>query len=161
MFTHILCPIDGSEASQEALDVAAKLAANQAARLTLCSVVDVVKAASMAFGQPSASAACLSALAEEAKTALAEGSERTASIALAKTVRLDGSPADTLVKFATLNGCDLIVIGSHGRGGLPRAFLGSVAEDVMRRAGIPVMIVRWNSKAAKTETGAALQPAVQ
>lgn len=53
-----------------------------------------------------------------------------------------GSPADEIVKAAEEWPADLIIIGSHGRGGLQRALLGSVAEAVMRHAPCPVLVVR-------------------
>jgi nucleotide-binding universal stress UspA family protein len=53
-----------------------------------------------------------------------------------------GSPGPEIVKAATQWPADLIVIGSHGRRGLTRAVLGSVAEAVMRHAPCPVLVVR-------------------
>lgn len=53
-----------------------------------------------------------------------------------------GSPADEIVKAATQWPADLIVIGSHGRGGLERVLLGIVAEAVTRHAPCPVLVVR-------------------
>jgi nucleotide-binding universal stress UspA family protein len=53
-----------------------------------------------------------------------------------------GSPAEEIVKAAMNWPADLIVIGSHGRTGARRAFLGSVAEAVMRQAPCPVLVVR-------------------
>lgn len=53
-----------------------------------------------------------------------------------------GAPADVIVKVAHEWSADLIVLGSHGRGGLARMMLGSVAESVARHAPSPVLIVR-------------------
>ncbi len=58
-----------------------------------------------------------------------------------ETERLMGRPAHTIVEYATENGIDGIVMGSHGRTGLDRIVLGSVAEAVTRRATVPVTIV--------------------
>lgn len=55
---------------------------------------------------------------------------------------LTGNPATEIVKVAQKWSADVIVIGSHGRGGVPRALLGSVAEDVMRHAPCPVLVIR-------------------
>jgi nucleotide-binding universal stress UspA family protein len=49
---------------------------------------------------------------------------------------------DEILALAAEEGCDLIVIGTHGRGGLSRFFLGSVADRVVRLATCPVMTVR-------------------
>jgi nucleotide-binding universal stress UspA family protein len=49
---------------------------------------------------------------------------------------------DEILRLATDEPCDLIVIGTHGRGGLSRFFLGSVADRIVRLAPCPVMTVR-------------------
>jgi nucleotide-binding universal stress UspA family protein len=53
-----------------------------------------------------------------------------------------GDAASEIAKAAEDWPADLIVIGSHGRGGIRRALLGSVAEGVMRQASCPVLVVR-------------------
>jgi len=58
------------------------------------------------------------------------------------TVTEVGKPAREILDYAADNGIDQIVMGSHGRSGLDRTFLGSVAETVTRRAQIPVTIIR-------------------
>ena len=55
---------------------------------------------------------------------------------------LVGSPVNELVDYANKNAIDLIVMGTHGRTGLSRLLMGSVAEGVMRRSGCPVLTVR-------------------
>jgi nucleotide-binding universal stress UspA family protein len=55
---------------------------------------------------------------------------------------LDGHPAEELDKYAGDHDIDLIVIGSHGRKGLDRLLIGSVADKVVRGAKVPVLIVR-------------------
>jgi nucleotide-binding universal stress UspA family protein len=55
---------------------------------------------------------------------------------------LDGDPANTICEFAKDNAADLIVMGSHGRTGLGRLLMGSVAELVVRRASSPVLTVK-------------------
>ena len=54
----------------------------------------------------------------------------------------DGLPAEAIVRVAEAEGADLIAVGTHGRGGLQRLFMGSVAEAVMREAKMPVLTVR-------------------
>lgn len=58
-----------------------------------------------------------------------------------KTVVADGLPATTIVAIAEAEDAGLIALGTHGRGGLPRLVLGSVAEAVIRKAGVPVLTV--------------------
>ena len=53
-----------------------------------------------------------------------------------------GSPAREVVRYAEENDVDHIVVGSHGREGVSRVLLGSVAEKIVRRAGVPVTVVR-------------------
>jgi universal stress protein A len=65
---------------------------------------------------------------------------RFADVALTATVET-GSPADRIVAYADRNRVQLIVLGTHGRAGRTRAFLGSVAERVTRAAHCPVMTV--------------------
>ena len=60
----------------------------------------------------------------------------------ARTALRTGKPHDEIVLLATDEQADLIVIGTHGRGGLNRAFLGSVADRVVRLAPCPVLTVR-------------------
>ena len=55
---------------------------------------------------------------------------------------LDGHPAEELDTYAESHGADLIVIGSHGRKGLDRLLIGSVADKIIRGAKIPVLVVR-------------------
>jgi hypothetical protein len=61
----------------------------------------------------------------------------------------EGSPADEILRTAHGNKVDMIVLGTHGRGGLRRAIMGSVAEKVLRLAPCPVMTV--NSAVAMAE----------
>lgn len=60
------------------------------------------------------------------------------------------SVAADLLDLATRLHVDLIVMGTHGRTGVPRALLGSVAEEVVRHAGLPVLVVPMFRRPAKT-----------
>lgn len=150
MFKHLLCPIDGSESSMEALDAAARFAADQHADLTICSVVDASRAAAMAFGDPRMTGACMDAMESESSAMLQDAVSRVQGTVAAKPVAIQGLPVDSIVDYAASNGCDLIVMGSHGRSGISRALLGSVAEGVLRHATVPVMIFRWSKRPSKT-----------
>ncbi|MFB6254964.1 MAG: universal stress protein [Halobacteriaceae archaeon] len=66
----------------------------------------------------------------------------TAFQAEVSTVTEQGKPADVIVTYAEENDIDHIVIGSHGRSGVSRILLGSVAEKVVRRSPVPVTIIR-------------------
>jgi nucleotide-binding universal stress UspA family protein len=82
-------------------------------------------------------------LGEEGETALERvrelGDEAGVSV---ETVLADGSPSKEIVHHAENEDCDLIVMGTHGRGGIDRLLLGSVAERVVRSSRVPVLTVR-------------------
>ena len=149
MFSHVLCPVDGSDASLLALHVAARLAAEQKARLTVCSVADPVKASVMAFGDPRGTAICLETLDSEANATAQQAAKLVGDILSPAVVALEGQAADAILEYAKQSDCDLIVMGSHGRSGIPRAILGSIAEQVLRHSTVPVMIIRWTKAAIK------------
>ena len=54
---------------------------------------------------------------------------------------IEGNPVNEILKYAENNHCDLIVMGTHGKGILTHAILGSVAEKVIRKSKIPVMVI--------------------
>jgi|SRR6516164_6028758 nucleotide-binding universal stress UspA family protein len=68
---------------------------------------------------------------------------------------LEGEPGSSIVELAREIKCDLIVMGTHGRGGIVRVLLGSVAEEVLRKAPCPVLTV----KATVAVPAAATEPA--
>jgi nucleotide-binding universal stress UspA family protein len=143
MFTRILVPLDGSSLAERALPYAEALAGLLGTAIHIVRVVDVA-----AFERFSAIGYAPMAAGE----LLADEDTRTASyLADVKrdmegrgfhvtTDRLRGQVVNELV--AQTQEGDLIVMASHGRGGLTRVFLGSVAEGVMRRSTVPVMLVR-------------------
>lgn len=65
-----------------------------------------------------------------------------------RTVLLSGDPATEIVRFARERGCDVLVVATHGRTGLPRLVLGSVAEKVTRAAPCTVVVARRSEPAA-------------
>ena len=71
------------------------------------------------------------------------------------TTVLTGQPADSIAAYAQAEKCDLIVMGTHGRTGLSHAFMGSVAERVVRKAACPVMTVRETAPAGQEKAAAA------
>lgn len=76
--------------------------------------------------------------------------ERIEARGLAIEAKMEGGPiAETIVRHAKENGYDLIVMGTHGRGGLGAAVLGSVAERVVRSSEVPVMTARMPATPAR------------
>ena len=146
MYTHILVPVDGSPTSDRGLEEAVKLARLTGARLRLMHVVDqLIHSAGMeGFGAMTADLIPL----------LREGGERVLKTAKARveasgvpveTALLDsfaGRVCDLVVAEATNWHADLIVLGTHGRRGVGRVFMGSDAEQIVRLATTPVLLVR-------------------
>ena len=62
---------------------------------------------------------------------------------------IEGTPSREIVNYAVDEDCDLIVMGTHGRGGLDRLLLGSVAERVVRSSAIPVLTLRMHEETAE------------
>ena len=140
----ILVPTDFSDCALPAVRYAAELADKFAAELVLLHVVpDAVLALPDAVMPTPAPAADLDALTDAGKTGLANliTAEKLEPRHPLTEVRI-GSPAHEIIAAATNLHADLVCIGTHGRGGLARVLLGSVAEHVVRQAPCPVLTVR-------------------
>lgn len=144
MFNHILVALDGSDCSHKALNLAVTLAKEQGASCTVCTVVDVVHAAaSMTFATGDIVDEWIATLNKDARQIESEAVAKYAASGVSiDTQVLEGYPAYALLDVAKKKSADLIVMGSHGRTGLKRLWLGSVAESVVQEATIPVLIVR-------------------
>lgn len=66
-------------------------------------------------------------------------------------VLLDGHPADELIRYAEEEGMDIVIMGTHGKKGLDRLLLGSVAENLVRHSKVPVMVVGGKCKSLESE----------
>jgi nucleotide-binding universal stress UspA family protein len=137
----VLCPIDFSDVSRRALAHAVTLARWYKAKLTLLHVYHVAALAPMA---PEIAPALL--LGPELRDSLLNELRRFATSAGADAVPLElalgeGNAGVEIVKRAQEETSDLIVLGTHGRSGIERFVLGSVAERVLHRAGCPVLTV--------------------
>ena len=160
MYQKILVPIDGSMPSGRALDEAISLARLTQGQLQLFHVVDELSFA-MAAGYGSASTGdaggsysgdLFEALQEGGKSILRLAEERVRAAGVACTSVLHDSFAgrlgDQVVQQAQAWSADLIVLGTHGRRGLERLFMGSDAELIVRMAPVPVLLVRTPHGAA-------------
>ncbi len=136
--TKLLVPIDFGELSGYALDTAIDLAAKSKAKVIALHVHDYSLAGLATSGASDANAR----IRQEAQAALlamvAERKERGVTV---EPVLRGGIAWDEIVNTARDLDADLIVMGTHGRKGLPRAILGSVAEKVTRFASMPVLTV--------------------
>ncbi len=80
---------------------------------------------------------------EEGDAALAAADALFETAGLGRTRHIHvGPPAETIARLAAELGCELICMGTHGRGALPTAVLGSVAQRVLHLAPVPVLVVR-------------------
>jgi nucleotide-binding universal stress UspA family protein len=148
MFETIVVALDGSECANRALDVAVGLAANEGAKLRICSVVDPIVVAGTAPPSPAADLA-LAEMEREARRLVkdAVAAAKAAGVEASGDMRL-GVPYEEILRYAKAAGGDAIVVGTHGRTGVRRFFMGSVAESVLREARCPVIVVKEAAKAA-------------
>jgi|tagenome__1003787_1003787.scaffolds.fasta_scaffold20907106_2 nucleotide-binding universal stress UspA family protein len=143
MFQRVVVPLDGSELAELALPFAEEMSCLTGAPIHLVRVVDPAPDGLRVYGayvDPNAFAVSEHADRIEAETYLAGIAKDLIERAFnpSREVRI-GSPTDEVVRSAKPG--DLLVVASHGRAGLPRLVLGSVAEDVVRRSPVPVLLV--------------------
>ena len=141
----ICCAVDLSDPSRAALNDAAELARTCSAELTILHVFSPVKA-SMLSNEPIAPSPdeVLGGMARALEAELQPWKEEAARLA-GRQVSLAvvaGEPAHEIVRFAGERGFDLVVVSTHGRTGVRRLVLGSVAEHVVREATVPVLVTR-------------------
>ena len=143
MFKHILLPTDGSEVSTRAVDMGLELAGALHARVYALHVV-----------MPFESLAYITQLIPDSETSYTEESVRwaerylgeirdkakQAGISYDSNYLFDKHPCDAILRVAQEQGCDLIVMGSHGWRGFTKLLLGSETQKVLVRSQIPVLI---------------------
>jgi nucleotide-binding universal stress UspA family protein len=133
----ILVPTDFSTASDAALPHAEALAKQKSASLLILHVEEpplAYGAGELYYGLPEPSSERILKMLEEVKP-----SDPTVSYTHRLTM---GDPAGEIVRIAAEEGADMIVLGTHGRSGMSRMLMGSVAEAVVRRAPCPVLVYR-------------------
>ena len=146
MFKHILLATDGSAIAERAAALAVDLARVHGAKLTALHVVDPYPFVGIGASNPHGYQAYMSAAQECAAHAHARiktlcESGGTAVPVTPLTVE-DAVAYRGIVDAARSEGVDLVVVGSHGRTGLSRVVLGSVAARVVAEAPVPVLVVR-------------------
>lgn len=148
MYKHILIATDGSELARKGLEHGLSLAKPLGAKVTVLTVSEpmrpeVERAARMGgvddpagrFDQQ------IDAIMKERFAFIEQrGSEHGITADLMH--EIDDSPAEAIVRFAKLRGCDLIVMSSHGRRGVQKVLLGSQTSEVLANTTIPVLVVR-------------------
>lgn len=146
MYQRILVPTDGSATSSKGLDEAIALAKLTGGSLRLLHVVDAMPVAIEAEGMAGFSADVLPALRQSGQFILDLARKRVEAegVNVETTLRevISGRVCDIVVEEASRWHADLIVLGTHGRRGVRRMLLGSDAEQVLRLAPVPVLLVR-------------------
>jgi len=145
MYKKILVPLDGSELAEKALPHAVALAKQSSAEVTLLTVVQL----SLGFtgtkleAIPEAAAERRVALRTEAMTYLEKIQRDLKEQGIhARSIALDGDVAAQIIAYAESEAIDLIAMATHGRGGIDRFVMGSIAEKVVRHTSKPVLLVR-------------------
>lgn len=146
-FKKILCPVDFSDNAREALRRAADLVKATGGSLTLFHVVHVplTAYADAAPMMPSSGPELTTELGKEAERSLAEWKKRAEEMGVKQVAAqvVAGVPWSMIVDALEADrSYDLVVMGTHGRTGLSRVLLGSVAERVVRHAPCAVLVVR-------------------
>jgi nucleotide-binding universal stress UspA family protein len=159
MYQRILVPVDGSETSNCGLEEAIGLAKLTKARIRLVHAVDGVV---FSTGFEFATADIFGLLIEAGAKILSEAKARVEASGVAVDTFLPetfgGRVCDVVVDQAKVWNADLIVIGTHGRRGVGRLLIGSDAEQIVRAAPVPVLLVR--SKGVQPGAGAAAESPV-
>lgn len=145
MFQHILVSTDGSEVAQKGVEQGLALAKAFGAKATILTVSESILPYAGA-GEVSA------AVYQDYAIIQKEAADRTLAAARETAERIgvevdtvwqeNISPAEGIVTTAEERGCDLIAMASHGRRGLRRLILGSVAAEVLARSPVPVLVAR-------------------
>jgi nucleotide-binding universal stress UspA family protein len=148
MFTSILAAYDGSGPARAAARLAAACAVRWHATLTLCYALDVERMLIPTAASPSSAFDILQTFRRQSADLVAEQVSACRAMGVGCEALLRDEPA----LAGILNGAadvraNLIAIGTHARSGVERAFLGSVAEQVLRNSTLPVLTVRTNVEA--------------
>lgn len=138
----ILVPVDFSAASRAALWRAGELATALGATIELLHVVDLPQPLVITEGHVPLPPEYRRDVRRGAEDHLKEWLETAKVPATFQRSLGEGKPFVEIVKYAREHGVDLIVMGTHGRGGMAHLLLGSVADKVIRTAPCPVMTVR-------------------
>jgi universal stress protein A len=138
---NILVPTDLSEGAEQALDYACELARTLGAQIHLLNVVGIP-----AIGVPELGLAVATTMIDQlvvdSQTAIDRLAQTKCTAQVGQVLVRTGDARDVINETAKQLGADLIVMGTHGRRGISRALLGSVAETVVRSAPCAVLTVR-------------------
>ncbi|WP_136689710.1 universal stress protein [Halorhabdus amylolytica] len=139
MYDRILLPTDGSEGMAGVIEHAVGLARSHDATIHALHILDTATMSRMPM--EASWETITEMLREEGERALDDVREAAGDVPVEGEIT-EGAPSREIVDYAGSYDVDLIVMGTHGRGGLDRLLLGSVAERVIRTAPVPVTTIR-------------------
>lgn len=148
MYKHILIATDGSELALKGLRQGLGLARLSGAKVTVLTVIEPLRPQVLAAAQRAGIEDPVGRYDQQIDEMM---KERLASIQAEATEQgvtvepiheVDDSPAEAILRTANLQGCDLIVMSSHGRRGLQKLLLGSQTSEVLVKTTVPVLVVR-------------------
>jgi nucleotide-binding universal stress UspA family protein len=144
MFNHLLLSTDGSELAEKAVPYAAELAKKFGAKITVASVIDLYPYIGAIEVMPVGMDQWQEEVRKQAQAALQRLRDQlqAAGLSCNTVVEEDAQAWRGLLSVAEKQGCDTIVIASHGRGGLGSAMLGSQTSRVLSHSKLPVLVVR-------------------
>lgn len=149
MYRRILVPIDGSSTAQRGFEEALALAKRLDASLVLLNVVEVYPMM-MEMATATTWESVTNGLRDAGRDVVERARRQAIDAGVACEAHLEDASAarvcDVIVDTAKEHGCDLIVLGTHGRRGVQHALIGSDAERVLRQAPVPVLLVRAPEK---------------
>ena len=140
MFKKILCPVDFSDTSMNAANNAINFSMEIKAEITFIHIIDIQ--ALQNIGDLSGGGINdINLLIEEEKPVLSKLKDECDKKGVkVKTVLTHGEPVSVILETIKEGGHDLIIMGTHGKTGLTRLVLGSIAENVVRKSDIPVLL---------------------
>jgi nucleotide-binding universal stress UspA family protein len=145
MFKNLVVALDGSPCADRAFEMALQLAKAEGCALSICSVAYT----SALYGSPQLVERAFAEIHQEARRVVGEATSKAQTGGIkAQGCMLEGEPVHQIVNYAKKVHADAIVIGTHGRSGLKRFLMGSVAEGVLRSAPMPVLTVRAEARLA-------------
>ncbi len=133
MFKTIMVPTDGSDFAAKAEDIAISMAKSFNAKVVAVHVID------QKLIYP------FEVLEDEGNSILNKVAEKGKKEGVnVEEILIVGSPSHDMAKIVEKSGADMVVIGSHGRTGLEKLLMGSVAESVFKSVKVPVLLVKLN-----------------
>ena len=148
MYKHILIATDGSELATKGIEHGLALAKPLGAKVTVLTVTEPLKAAAVqaaiAGGVDDPVGRYDQQIDQDMKERYKSIEQRASQYGITVDLRheIDEFPAEAITNVAKLQGCDLIVMSSHGRRGIQKVLLGSQTSEVLVKTTVPVLVVR-------------------